>query len=138
VTPAERQLIRMLAEANGFRETLARELAAGALYRGLDTERIFETLISKAAEDPDPAALSGGLDARDRRLFFDVLFESSPEPTWEAAESCLEVLRSRRIASELTELEGKIRSNPAREELVGLLRRKRELQLELARKQGAA
>jgi DNA primase len=136
VKPAERQLIRMLAEANGFRETLARELAAGALHRGLDTERIFETLISKAAEDPDPAALAAGLDERERRLFFDVLFEASPEPTWEAAESCLEVLRNRRIASELAELEGKIRSNPAREELATLLRRKKELQLELARKQG--
>jgi DNA primase len=138
VKPAERQLIRMLAEANGFREALARELAAGSLHRGLETERIFENLIAKAAEEPDAAALSSGLDDRDRRLLYDVLFEASPEPTWEAAESCLDVLRNRKIAAELAELENKIRSQPARDQLSDLLRRKKELQLELARKQGAA
>jgi DNA primase len=138
VKPAERQLIRMLAEANGFREALARELAAGSLHKGLETERIFENLISKAAEEPDPAALSSGLDERDRRLLYDVLFEASPETTWEAAESCLDVLRNRKIAAELAELESKIRSQPAKDQLGDLLRRKKELQLELARKQGAA
>ena len=138
VKPAERQLIRMLAEANGFRETLAHELAAANLHRGLETERILEALISKASEEPDPATVSAGLDERDRRLLYDVLFEPAPEPTWEAAESCLDVLRERKIGSELAELEGRIRSNPGMDELAALLRRKKELQLELARKRGAA
>ena len=138
VKPAERQLIRMLAEANGFRETLARELAEGALHRGLESERILDALISKAAEEPDAAVVSAGLDERDRRLLYDVLFEAAPEATWEAAESCLDVLRERKIGSQLAELEKKIRSNPAMDELAGLLRRKKELQLELTRKRGAA
>jgi DNA primase len=136
VKPAERQLIRMLAEANGFRERIARELTAGTLHRGLETERIFEALISKATEEPDPAGLSTALEERDRRIFFDVLFESVPEQTWEAAESCLEVLRNRKIGSELAELERKIQLLPAKSELGDLLRQKRILQLELAKKRG--
>lgn len=138
VKPAERQLIRMLAEANGFREALAHELAAGSLHRGLETERIFENLISKATGEPDPATLADGLDERDRRVLFDVLFEPAPEATWDAAQSCLDVLRDRKITAELAELENKIRSQPGKDELGNLLRRKKELQLERARKQGAA
>ncbi|HEX5425069.1 MAG TPA: DNA primase [Candidatus Acidoferrales bacterium] len=138
VKPAERQLIRMLAEANGFREALARELAAGSLHRGLETERIFESLIAKATEDPDPVALSAALNDRDRRLLYGILFEAAPEPTWEAAESCVDVLRDRKITVELAELEGKIRSQPAKDELSNLLRRKKELQIELTRKQRQA
>ncbi|HTU34356.1 MAG TPA: DNA primase [Candidatus Acidoferrum sp.] len=137
VKPAERQLIRMLAEANGFREAIARELASASLHRGLETERIFENLISKAAEQPDPVLLSAALDDRDRRLLYDILFETAPEPTWEAADSCMDVLRNRKVAAELAELEGKIRSQPAKDELSNLLRRKKELQLELARKDAA-
>ena len=137
VKPAERQLIRMLAEANGFRELLARELTAGSLHRGLETERIFENLMAKAALEPDPAVLTAELDERDRRLVFEILFEPTPEPTWEAAQSCLDVLRARKIAAELAELEKQIRSQPAKDELGNLLRRKKELQLELARRQGA-
>ena len=136
VKPAERQLIRMLAEANGFRERIARELTAGTLHRGLETERIFEALISKSTEEPDPAVLSAALEERDRRIFFDVLFESVPEQTWEAAESCLDVLRNRKIGSELAELERKIQLLPAKSELGDLLRQKRILQLELAKKRG--
>ena len=137
IKPAERQLIRMLAEASGFREALARELAAESLHQGLETERIFENLISKAAEEADPAALAAGLDERDRRLVFDILFEPTPEPTWEAAQSCMDVLRNRKIAAELAELENKIRSQPGKNELLELLRRKKELQLELARRHEA-
>lgn len=138
VKPAERQLIRMLAEANGFRESIARELAAGSLHQGLETERIFESLIAKAAEEPDPVALSAALEGRDRRLLYDILFEPVPEPTWEAAESCIDVLRDRKITAELAELEDKIRSQPAKDELNNLLRRKKELQVELARRQRPA
>jgi DNA primase len=138
VKPAERQLIRMLAEANGFREALARELTAGSLHQGLETERILATLIAKAGQEPDPAELASELGERDRRLLFEILFESAPELTWEAAESCLDVLRQRKIAAELADLDAKIRSEPARDELGNLLRRKKELQLELSRKQGSA
>lgn len=138
VKPAERQLIRMLAEANGFREALAHELAGGSFHRGLETERIFENLIMKVAGEPDPAKLAEGLDERDRRVLFDVLFEPAPEPTWEAAQSCLDVLRDRKITAELSEIENKIRSQPGKDELNSLLRRKKELQLKRARKQGAA
>jgi DNA primase len=138
IKPAERQLIRMLVEASGFREKLAQLLAAEGLHRGLETERIFEMVLSKAAEEPDPAGLAAGLEERDRRLLFEVLFDSAPDPTWEAAESCLEFLRSRKMASELAELERKIQLQPPKTELFDLLRQKEQLRRELAKKQGAA
>ena len=54
VKPAERQLIRMLIEAEGFREKLAHEIIASALHRGLESEKILDLLISKVGEAPDP------------------------------------------------------------------------------------
>jgi DNA primase len=138
VKSAERQLLRMLLEAQGFREKLAHEIAAGALHRGLETERIFDVLIARVGEEPDPVALAATLEDRDRRLLFEILFESVPEPTWEAAESCVDFLRSRQIAGELAELERRIQSQPPKEELVRLLGQKEELRRHLARRQGAA
>jgi hypothetical protein len=138
IKPAERQLIRMLAEASGFRARLGRELTEGALHRGLETERILDALISAADGEIDMAALAATLEPRDRRILFEVIFDSAPEPTWEAAESCLELLRGRKIASELADLERKILSQPPKNELIDLLRQKNALQVALAKKQGAA
>ena len=134
VKPAERQLIRMLVEAEGFREKLARELVSGALHRGLEAERLIEVLISKAGEQSDPAALAASLEEQDRRLLFEILFEPSPsyESTWETADNCLSVLRSRRVAEELTELQKQIESKPSAEELRRLVTRRLELQKLLA------
>src|SRR6201997_3092516 len=44
--PAERRLIRVLAEAEGFRKELAQHLQASQLYHGLETEKIFAALVS--------------------------------------------------------------------------------------------
>jgi len=134
VKPAERQLIRMLIEAEGFREKLAGEIIANALHRGLETERILELLISKVSEQPDPAALAAALEERDRRLLFEVLFETSGEATWESAESCLSVLRGRRVEEELAELQKQIETKAAPAELNRLLTRRLELQRMLARR----
>jgi DNA primase len=135
IKSAERQLMRMLIEAQGFREKLAHEMAAGDLHHGLETERIFELLIARVGDAPDPAALATSLEDRDRRLLFEVLFDPDPppEPTWEAAESCLEFLRKQQAAGELAELGRKIQSQPSKDELVLRLRRQQEL---LGRRQG--
>jgi DNA primase len=138
VKSAERQLIRMLMEAEGFREKLAREIIATSLHRGLESEKILELLVSKVGEAPDPATLAAALEEKDRRVLFDVLFESAPDPTWEAAESCLEFLRDRRITEQIAELETKIQAQPPTDELMPLLREKEELRRHLARKQGPA
>jgi len=138
VKSAERQLIRMLMEAEGFREKLAREIIATSLHRGLESEKILELLVSKVGEAPDPAALAAALEEKDQRVLFDVLFESVPEPTWESAESCLEFLRDRRITEQIAELEMKIEAQPPSDELMPLLREKEELRRQLARKQGLA
>jgi DNA primase len=134
VKPAERQLIRMLIEADEFRITLAQEILAGGLHRGLESEKILERLASQVSEKPDPTTLADGLDEIDRRLLFDVLFETSGELTWEAAESCLSVLRGRRDEQELAELQKKIEMKSSPEELNHLLTLRLNLQKKLARR----
>ena len=132
VKPAERQIIRMLVEADGFREKLASELAHDSLHRGLECERLLDLLISKVGEHPDPATLAAALEERERRLLFEVLFEPVPEPTWDDAENCLNVLRNRRVEEELAALQKKIEAKPSTDELRGLLTRRLELQKQLA------
>ncbi len=126
--PAERRLMQMLVEAEGFREKLAAELLANGLHRGLESERILEMLIAKANEPSDPAAFASALDEKDRRLLFEVLFETSVEHTWEEAESCLSVLRNRRVEEELFELQKRIETKLPSDELGRLLTRRLELQ----------
>jgi DNA primase len=132
----ERQLMQMLVESEGFREKLAREIVSGGLHRGLETEKIFEALVSHAGGRPDPATLAAQLEEKDRRLLFEVLFEPSVERTWEEAESCLDSLRNRRIAEELAGLEKKIQALPPGEDQNQLHRRKLELNRLLSSKQG--
>ena len=132
IKPAERQLMQMLVEAEGFREKLAREIADAGLHRGLETERIFDVLIARAGERLDPATLSAALEEKDRCLLFEVLFDSSAEATWEAAESCLSVLRNRRVEQELTELQKQIEAKPAGEDLRRLMTQKDKLRRQLA------
>jgi DNA primase len=134
VKPAERRLIEMLIEAEGFREKLAREISSDGLHRGLETEKIFEAIVSVvlAGERPDPTSLAAALEEKDRRLLFEFLFDSSGAAEWEEAESCLSVLRNRRVERELTELQKQIESKPSTTELRRLLTRKQELHKFLA------
>jgi DNA primase len=135
---AERRLIHMLAEAQGFREKLAREIVSDALHRGLETEKIFEVLLNKVGEQPDPATFAEALEERDRQLLFGIFFESFSEHTWEEAESCLGVLRNRRVEDELAELQKKLEAKPPAEELRRILTRRLELQKLLASQQVTA
>jgi DNA primase len=132
VKGAERRLIHMLAEANGFREKLAREIVSSGLHRGLETEKIFELLIAKSGEPSDPSTFAEALDERDRRVLFEIFFESFSEHTWEEAESCLGVLRSRRVEQELAELQKQLESKPPTAELRRIITRRLELQKLLA------
>ncbi|HTW23044.1 MAG TPA: DNA primase [Candidatus Baltobacteraceae bacterium] len=139
VRPAERRLMQILVEADDLRSEIARAIAEETLHRGLETERIFEALISKVGEAGSPsggrldaATLAGALEERDRRVLFEALFEPSVEATWEEAESCLGVLRSRAAEQELAELQKKIESSATPEELNRLLARRLELQKKLA------
>jgi hypothetical protein len=138
VKPAERRLIQMLVEAEGFREKLAIEIVSSGLHRGLETERIIEVLVTRTAEQPDAATIAGLLEEGDRRLLFEVLFDQTMEHTWEEAEACLEFLRNRQISQELSELERKVQTQPAKEELIRLLARKDELNRILSHRQHAS
>src|ERR1700724_1977358 len=102
--PAERRLVQMLIEAGEFRGPLAQEIRAAELHLGLETERILEALVvaTESGERPDPASLATALEDRDRRLLFEIAFESSAPATWAEAESCLAVLRRRRAEEELS------------------------------------
>jgi len=82
--PVERRLIRMLAEAEGFRHELAQRLQNARLYHGLETEKIFAALViaSLAGQPLQATEVAAVLEERDRRLLFEILFEETNEPTW--------------------------------------------------------
>ncbi len=132
--PAERRLIQLLAEGEGFRQRLASELREAAVYRGLATEKLFEAMIGAclSGERPDPVAIGEALELPDRRLLYDVLFEAAAEPTWDEAWSCLTALRRVRLESELADLQRRIEAGPPPGELTTLLARKLELRRALA------
>jgi len=132
--PVERRLIRMLAEAEGFRQELATHLQNAHLYHGLETEKIFAALViaslsGQPLQAPEVGAL---LEERDRRLFFEILFEEANEPTWEEAMSCIEALQHRQAERELADVQRSIEANPSAPELRGLLEKKQELMRRLA------
>jgi len=92
-------------------------------------------LVSGAADQrPDAVALGAALEDRDRRLLFQIAFESGGgESTWEEAESCLGTLRRLRFETELAaiqaEIEVQVKSKSAEsaEALRRLLERKQAL-----------
>ena len=132
--PVERRLIRMLAEADGFRSELAQKLQQEQLFLELETEKIFQALIPAAlsGEPFQATEIAAALDERDRRALFAILFEDSGDLTWEEAESCIEALRRRRAERELAEVQRSIEANPAGPELHSLLARKQEIMRRLA------
>jgi hypothetical protein len=117
------------------------------LHRGLETERILEALLAAilvpggSGERPDAVALGAALEDRDKRLLFEIAFESGQESTWEEAESCLGTLRRLRFETELAaiqaeiEIQAKSKSAESAEALRQLLERKQELS---RRRSGAA
>jgi DNA primase len=134
VKRAERQLIRMLFEADPFRHELANQIAAEQLHQGLETRNIFEALIVATLNEatsgvrPDPSEIGKLLEDKDRRVMFEVLFEAFPEPTWPEAESCLLFLKQRPVSAELADLQQRIEANPPAEDLRRLMQRRMELQ----------
>jgi DNA primase len=132
--PVERRLIRMLAEGEGFRRELAQQLQQGQLYLGLETEKIFAALVagSFSGEPLRATELAAGLEERDRRVLYEILFEDASEPTWEEALSCIEALRDRQAERELADVQRSIEASPGGTELRGLLQRKQELMRRLA------
>src|SRR5213594_4062865 len=132
--PVERRLIRMLAEAEGFRQELAKQLQNARLYHGLETEKIFAALViaSSSGQPVQAAEVGAMLEDRDRRLLFEILFEEANEPTWEEAQSCIEALQHRQAERELADVQRSIEANPAAPELRGLLEKKQELMRRLA------
>ncbi len=132
--PVERRLIRMLAEAEGFRRELAQRLQAAQLYRGLETEKVFAALIvASLADEPMQATeVATQLEERDRRILFEILFEEASEPTWEEAVSCVEALQHRQAERELADVQRSIEANPSVAEMRGLLEKKQDLMRRLA------
>ena len=132
--PAERRIIRMLAEAESFRLELAHQINEAQLHVGLETEKILAALIAPVlAGDPVQATEIGAkLDTTDRRILFEILFEDSNELTWEEAESCVVALQQRRAERELAEVQRGIEANPTGPDMRALLERKQDLMKRLA------
>jgi hypothetical protein len=132
--PVERRLIRMLAEAEGFRRELAQHLQNARLYHGLETEKILAALViaSLSGQPLQATEVAAVLEERDRRLLFEILFEEANEPTWEEAMSCIEALQHRQAERELADVQRSIEANPPGTELRGLLEKKQELMRRLA------
>src|SRR5437868_1470930 len=132
--PVERRLIRMLAEAEGFRQELAQRLQNARLYHGLETEKIFEALViaSLSGRPVQATEVAAVLEERDRRMLYEILFEEASEPTWEEALSCIQTLQQRQAEQELAEVQRSIEANPAGPDLRELLTRKQELMRRLA------
>jgi DNA primase len=132
--PAERRIIRMLAEAESFRLELAHQINEAQLHVGLETEKILAALIVPVlAGDPVQATEIGAkLDTTDRRILFEILFEDSSELTWEEAESCIVALQQRRAERELAEVQRGIEANPSGPDMRTLLERKQTLMKRLA------
>src|ERR1039458_6824757 len=134
--PAERRLVQILIESDDFRARLAQDIRAEELHKGLEVERILTVLVEacESGERPDAAALAMALEDRDRRLLFEIAFESAAPPTWEEAESCLAVLRRRRAEEELAVVQKQIESQAAAADAGGELRRLLERKQELRRR----
>jgi len=132
--PVERRLIRMLAEAEGFRRELAQRLQAAQLHHGIETEKVFSALIvASLADEPMQATeVAAQLEERDRRILFEILFEEASEPTWEEAVSCVEALQHRQAERELADVQRSIEANPPVGEMRGLLEKKQDLMRRLA------
>ena len=80
----------------------------------------------------DATAIAAGLEERDRRMLFEILFEESSESTWEEADSCIESLQNRQAERALAEVQRSIEANPPPTELRSLLEKKQELMRRLA------
>ena len=80
---------------------------------------------------PDPAALAEALAKPDRRVFFSS-FSIPRGATWDEAESCLSVMRRRRVEDELHTVQREIEAQPAGTDLNRLLARKQELRKRLS------
>jgi DNA primase len=132
--PVERRLIRMLADAEDFKVELARRLQQDRLYEGMEAEKIIAAMIGAnlAAEPVSTSEVAATLEERDRRLFFEVLFEEEDVATWEEAESCLAALQRRQVEHAVAQIQRDIEAQPAGANLRGLLERKQELMRRLA------
>jgi DNA primase len=132
--PVERRLIRMLAEADSFRRDLAQRLSDAELCTALETEKVFAALIAAnlTGNTIEATEIAAGLEERDRRMLFEILFEESSEFTWEEAESCIESLQNRQTERALADVQRNIEANPASAEMRTLLSKKQELMRRLA------
>jgi DNA primase len=132
--PVERRLIRMLAEAAGFRRELAQRLQAAQLHQGLETEKVFTALVVRGlADEPiEVTEVAAQLEERDRRMLYEILFEEASEPSWEEALSCIQALEHRQAERELADVQRSIEANPPMSEMRGLLEKKQDLMRRLA------
>jgi len=110
VRPAERRLLQILLENPDIRPDLLKELRDNPVHRGATLEAAFEQVLAldEAGESVDVAALAERVTEGERRLVFELAFDSAGSGSLEEARSCLAALEQRRIEAELRELQRQI------------------------------
>ncbi|PYU10539.1 MAG: DNA primase [Acidobacteria bacterium] len=100
VKQAERCLISRLTQEGSLRGALAQRLQEDpGLYQGLEAEKIFAVLaVAALSEKPlQVTEVATVLEEDDRRSLFEILLKASEPVIWREVESCLAVLRIRRL-----------------------------------------
>src|SRR5438067_1900178 len=100
VKQAERCLISCLTQEGSLRGALAQRLQEDpGLYQGLEAEKIFAVLaVAALSEKPlQVTEVATVLEEDDRRSLFEILLKASEPVIWREVESCLAVLRIRRL-----------------------------------------
>jgi hypothetical protein len=111
VRPAERRLLQILLENPDIRPDLLKELRDNPVHRGAVLEAAFEQVLAldEAGLGVDVAALAERVAEGERRLVFELAFDSAGSGSLEEARSCLAALEQRRIEAELREVQREIR-----------------------------
>ncbi|MGH9777039.1 MAG: DNA primase [Candidatus Acidiferrales bacterium] len=139
VKPAERRLLQILLENEDIRADVLKELEDDAVHKGAGLERVFDEVLAmaRAGEALNFQALAERAPEGERRLLYELAFETGPEATGslDEARSCLRAMRRRKLEAELRALQVEIKKaeqDKQAKELRELLGRKQALSKTLA------
>ncbi|MBI4462283.1 MAG: DNA primase [Acidobacteria bacterium] len=136
VKAAERRLLQIVLENPTIRPDLLKELRDTGAHRGAKLEAVFEHVLAReeAGEPIELATLGDEVGESERRLLYELAFETTGPGTLEEARSCLAALDQRRLEAELRGLQREIEEAERqgdRPRLLQLLARKHKLRKSL-------
>ena len=128
----ERRLLKIFLDNEEFRPDIAHEMAESGAHKGAATERIFEACFTvlSSGETFEVAVIGEKLNEADKRLLYDVAFESEDGGTLEEARACLAALDARGWERRLKQMSKEIEAAAKRKdnkEVARLTQEKMEL-----------